>query len=99
MSTAPIRGGESLPNRSLAETFGFEGAELQFCTVGRFSDDWIAEVFLSNGKAGSAVDTAARGSATAASLALQHGAGIEVIGFVAMLAAMQAGGLGRRSMS
>jgi hypothetical protein len=70
----------ALPNRRLAETFELEVAGQYYtCTVGRFADGTIAEVFLSNGKAGSDSDTAARDSAVVASIALQHGVAVEVL--------------------
>jgi hypothetical protein len=71
---------EPLPNRRLAETFRFECAGLSYvCTAGRFRDGRIAEVFISNHKAGSGADTAARDSAIVTSIALQHGADLETI--------------------
>jgi hypothetical protein len=71
---------ERLPNRRLSETFDFECAGLRYtCTVGRFRDGRIAEIFLGNHKTNSSADTNARDSAIVASLALQHGADIEVI--------------------
>src|SRR4029079_2065909 len=69
----PIR--RRLPNRRRAETFEFEIAQIHYtCTVGRFADGSIGELFLSNGKAGSGADTAARDSAIVFSLAVQYGA-------------------------
>lgn len=69
-----------LPNRRASETFNLECAGLAYtCTVGRFADGRVAEVFLSNHKAGSAADTAARDAAISASLALQHGADLETL--------------------
>jgi hypothetical protein len=69
-----------LPNRRLAETFDFMSEGLAFkATVARFPDGRLAEIFLSNHKAGSMADTAARDSAIVASIALQHGADIDVI--------------------
>jgi hypothetical protein len=71
---------ERLPNLRLSETFDFEFAGLRYtCTVGRFRDGRIAEIFLGNHKANSSADTNARDSAIVASLALQHGADIETI--------------------
>jgi len=65
-----------LPNRRLAETFDFTSEGMAFkATVARFPDGRLAEIFLSNHKAGSAADTASRDSAIVASIALQHGAG------------------------
>jgi hypothetical protein len=64
-----------LPNRRLAETFEIQVAGLRYlCTVGRFTDGNIAELFLSNHKSNSAADTAARDATIAFSFAVQHGA-------------------------
>jgi hypothetical protein len=70
----------ALPNRRLAETFELEVAGLRYTvTVGRFEDDRIAEVFLSNHRSNSAADTAARDAAITFSIAVQHGADAEAI--------------------
>jgi hypothetical protein len=64
----------------MAETFSLECAGLSYiCTIGRFDDGRIAEIFLSNHKSNSGADTAARDAAIVCSLALQHGADIEKI--------------------
>jgi hypothetical protein len=69
-----------LPNRRLAETFDLEVGGLRYVgSIGRFEDGSLAEVFISNGKAGSDSDTAARDSAVVASIALQYGVPLEVI--------------------
>jgi hypothetical protein len=69
-----------LPNRRLAETFNVDIGGLQYiCTVGRYPNGEIGEVFLSNGKCNSGADTAARDSAIVCSIALQFGADIETI--------------------
>ena len=47
--------------------------------VGRFADGRLAEIFLTNHKAGSHADTAARDSAITFSIAVQHGADPETI--------------------
>src|SRR5262245_32775042 len=66
---------ERLPNRRYVETFDLMVAGLPYtCTVGRFADGRLAEVFLSNHKSNSAADTAARDAAIAFSFAVQHGA-------------------------
>jgi hypothetical protein len=71
---------QRLPNRRLAETFTFEVGGLRYvCTVGRFADGRIAELFLSNHKSNSAADVNARDAAIVCSIALQCGADIEVI--------------------
>ena len=69
-----------LPNRRENETFNLECNGLAYtCTIGRFTDGRVAEVFLSNHKNGSHADTAARDAAIACSIALQHGADLETI--------------------
>jgi hypothetical protein len=71
---------QRLPNRRLAETFELEVAGLRYtCTVGRFNDGRLAEVFLNNHKGNSAADTSARDSAILFSIAVQCGANPEVI--------------------
>jgi hypothetical protein len=71
---------QRLPNRRLAETFSLEVAGLRYtCTVGRFHDGRLAEVFLSNHKTNSSADVGARDAAIACSHALQHGADVETI--------------------
>src|SRR5262245_43607800 len=73
-----------LPNRRACVTFGFElGQHSYTASAGYFIDGplagRLAEIFLSNGRAGSDVDAAARDSAILASLALQHGADLETL--------------------
>jgi hypothetical protein len=71
---------ERLPNRRPGETFELEVGGLRYiCTVGRFRDGRIGEIFLTNHKSNSAADTNARDSAIVCSLALQCGADIETI--------------------
>jgi ribonucleoside-diphosphate reductase alpha chain len=72
---------ERLPDRRFAETWNLEVAGQNYaCTIGRWPDGRIGEVFLSSSlKAGSAADTAARDAAIACSVALQFGADLEVI--------------------
>jgi hypothetical protein len=71
---------ERLPNRRLGETFELEVAGLRYtCTIGRFGDGRVAEIFLLNHKAGSQADTNAKDSAIVASIALQYGVPIEII--------------------
>jgi hypothetical protein len=66
-----------LPNRRASETFALECAGLNYlATISRFPDGEIGEIFLSNHKAGSAADTAARDAAIACSIALQFGADV-----------------------
>lgn len=69
-----------LPDRRCAETFSFQVGGLAFtCTVGRFADGRIGEVFLHNHRSGSGSDVAARDAGIAVSFALQHGANLESI--------------------
>jgi ribonucleoside-diphosphate reductase alpha chain len=71
---------QRLADRRASETFSLECAGLSYiATVSRFDDGRLAEVFLSNHKAGSQADTAARDSAIVCSIALQFGADIETI--------------------
>jgi hypothetical protein len=69
-----------LPNRRQAETFNLEVGGLRYTvTVGRFATGALAEIFITNGKAGSDSDTAARDSAVVASIALQYGVPIDTL--------------------
>ena len=69
-----------LPNRRHAETFELTVGGLRYvCTVGRFADGMIGELFLSNHKLNSTADTSARDAAIVFSFAVQHGADLEKI--------------------
>jgi len=69
-----------LTDRRLAETFELEvGGQRYSCTVGRFPDNSIGELFLNNSKSSSTADTNARDSAIVFSFAVQHGADPEAI--------------------
>jgi len=69
---------EKLPNRRECGRFEFEHSGLRYtATTSCFEDGRIAEVFLSAGKAGSAVEAVARDGAIAVSLALQSGCELE----------------------
>jgi hypothetical protein len=71
---------ERLPNRRARETLELTVAGLEYtCTVSRYADGRIAEIFLINHKSNSAADTAARDAAIAFSFAVQHGADPEAI--------------------
>jgi hypothetical protein len=71
---------QRLPNRRPAENFNFEVSGLRYtCTVGRFPDGKIGELFLNNHNSNSSADTAARDSAIVFSIALQHGADPETV--------------------
>src|SRR6516162_7684642 len=68
-----------LASRRHAETFELTVAGLRYtCTVGRFPNGSIAEMFLNNHKSNSAADTNARDSAIVFSIAVQCGADPEV---------------------
>jgi hypothetical protein len=69
-----------LPNRRLAETFEIRVGTLRYTvSIGRFVDGRLAEIFISNGKAGSDSDANARDAAIITSIALQYGVPLEVI--------------------
>jgi hypothetical protein len=69
-----------LPNRRASSTFSFECNALHYlATVSFFDDGRLAEIFISNAKAGSHSDSAAKDSAVVASIALQHGVPVDVI--------------------
>jgi hypothetical protein len=71
---------ERLPDRRPAETFDLTAGGLKYtCTVGRFADGRIGELFLGNHKSNSAADTAARDAAITFSIAVQHGADPEAV--------------------
>jgi hypothetical protein len=71
---------ERLPNRRECEGFDVEALGLRFhATVGRFADGRVAEVFITNHKAGNMAGIMASDSAVLCSLALQYGAPIDVI--------------------
>jgi hypothetical protein len=69
-----------LPNRRPAETLELECAGLRYtCTVGRYRDGSVAELFINNHKSNSASDANARDAAIVCSLALQNGVPLETI--------------------
>ena len=73
-------GRQLLPNRRASELFDFEAMGLRFtASISRYPDGRIAELFLDNHKAGSAIGTLARDSAIIFSFAVQHGADPEAI--------------------
>jgi hypothetical protein len=75
-----MSGRELLPNRRRCETRSFTHAGHHFSlTVGFYRDGRPAEIFLSNGKAGSGLEAIARDSGILASLLLQFGADLSVI--------------------
>ena len=69
-----------LPNRRASETFDLEAQGLKFtCTISRFPDGSLGEIFLQNHKAGSMAGINAQDAAVVCSLALQHGVPVDVI--------------------
>ena len=71
---------ERLPDRRPAETFDLAAGDLKYaCTVGWFADGSIGELFLTNHN-GSHADTSARDAAIMCSIAVQHGADLELFG-------------------
>ena len=64
---------ELLSNRRACTTFAFQCNGLAYiATVSRYGDDRLAEIFISNAKAGSHSDAAAKDAAVVCSIALQH---------------------------
>jgi hypothetical protein len=71
---------EKLENRRACLTFSFVCNDLDYtASIGRFPDGRLAEIFISNCKAGSHSDAAARDGAVVCLLALQHGVSLETI--------------------
>jgi hypothetical protein len=72
---------KAVPNRRPSEVVEFTHGGIRYQGSVSFDRETSApcEVFLSGGKAGTAVEAVARDSAVAASLALQHGTDLKVI--------------------
>jgi len=71
---------ERLPNRRANSSFGFEFEGHHYrATAGRFADGRLAEIFLDTGKLGTPLQSSADNAAILASLALQHGVGVDVL--------------------
>ena len=69
-----------LPDRRACVTFSFQCNALAYsATVSHYPDGDLAEIFISNSKAGSHSDSAAKDSAVVCSIALQHGISVDVI--------------------
>ena len=70
----------TLPQRRASETFDLRFWNQNFTvTIGRYPDGTLGEVFIDSRKTGGDVEAIARDAAVLASLALQHGVGIEII--------------------
>ena len=71
---------QRLPDRRACETFAFQCNGLDHtASVSFFPNGELAEIFLSNAKAGSHSDSAAKDAAVVTSIALQYGVPLEVI--------------------
>jgi hypothetical protein len=71
---------QRLPDRRPAESFDIEVAGLSYtCTVGRFADGQIGELFLQKHKPGNQSDCNTRDAAVAGSLMFQLGCPLEVL--------------------
>jgi hypothetical protein len=69
-----------LPNRRASTTFNIEVAGLKYkATVSYFPNGELAELFVSNHKAGNASDVAARDAGILVSLCLQYGCPAKII--------------------
>ena len=69
-----------LPNCRPSLSFDFICNGLGYCaTFSRFPNGDLAEIFLSNSKAGSHSDSAAKDLSVICSIALQHGISVDVI--------------------
>jgi hypothetical protein len=69
-----------LPNRRFSETFAVESQGMKFtATVSRFDSGEVAEIFLTNHRAGSDADASACDAAVICSIALQFSVPLEVI--------------------
>lgn len=67
-------------NRRASEVFDFESMGMRFtASLSRYPDGRIAELFVDNHKAGSAIGTLVRDTAILFSFAVQHGADVEAI--------------------
>jgi hypothetical protein len=71
---------ERLPNRRLTETFNLTSGGLTYtASISRFRDGRLAEIFITNHKAGSTAGIMASDAAVVASIALQHGVPLQTI--------------------
>jgi hypothetical protein len=71
---------QRLPNRRQCESFEFRHAGHPFTlSAGMYPDNRIGEIFISSNRAGSQVESVARDSAIAVSIALQFGVPLETI--------------------
>ncbi len=68
-----------LANRRPSVSFNFECNLAYTATISVYPNGDLAEIFISNSKAGSQSDSAAKDSAVVCSIALQHGVPLDVI--------------------
>ena len=69
-----------LPSRRPSISFNFECNSLAYtATISVYPNGDLAEIFISNSKAGSHSDSAAKNSAVVCSIALQHNVPVDVI--------------------
>jgi hypothetical protein len=72
--------GQRMPNRRRSVTFYSESQDIRFtCTISRFDDGSLAEMFLRNHKAGSMAGINAQDAAVICALAWQHGVSRDLI--------------------
>lgn len=71
---------QRLPNRRASQQIAFICNDLKYvATASFFPDGRLAEVFITNAKAGSHSDSAAKDSAVVCSIALQYGVPLDVV--------------------
>ncbi len=71
---------EPLPNRRAQESLDFTHGGVGFtASVGRYDDGTIGEAFLSCSRTTAAIESVGRDAAVILSIALQHGASLDVI--------------------
>jgi hypothetical protein len=71
---------ERLPNRRLSEHFEIDVNGRRYrCSISRYPDGRLAEIFIGNNRVNSDSDIAAKDSAVVCSIALQFGVPVETI--------------------
>jgi hypothetical protein len=71
---------QRLPHRRDSESFNIEVNGRKYrCTISRFPDGRLAEIFIGNNKADSDSDCAAKDASVVASIALQYGVPLDVL--------------------
>ena len=78
-SSITVQERRRLRNRRESLTFSFACSRQRYsCTISRFVDGSLSDIFLASDKAGSDSDAAARGNSIVLSIALQFGTPVEV---------------------